>query len=89
MQQGTARHHIGLGRHVAAVPPNAPIPPFLAPGESWSSPRVFPQPQPSLQAPGSSPAGPGARPFLRKRKRGSMRSRKGHEYQYSGLGDYL
>lgn len=89
MQQETARYRNSCAWHVASVPPNTPISPSPAPGEPQSSPRVFPQPEPSSQAPGSSPTSPGARLFLRKRKRGSMRSRKGHEYQHSGLGDYL
>lgn len=89
MQQGTARYRNSLAWHVASILPNTPISPSPAPGEPQSSPRVFPQPEPSSQALGSSPTGPRAWPFLRKRKRGSMRRRKGHEYQHSGLGVYL
>lgn len=80
MQQGTARHRIGLARHVAAVLPNTPTPPSPAPGEPWSSPRVFPQPGPSL-------AGLGTQPFLHKRKRGSMRSERATNTNTQGWGN--
>lgn len=53
MQQGTAGHCPARGSHSS----QHPLPPSPGPGEPWSSPRVFPQSRPSLQAPGSSPQG--------------------------------
>lgn len=58
MQQGTARHRIGLAQHVAAILPNTPIPPSPTPGELWSSPRVFPQPWPGSGEQRHRPRGP-------------------------------
>lgn len=69
--------------------PFLPTPPSLLPRS-----QVGPGPRPGFShSPGqdrrlwgAGPPAPRARPFLRKRKRGSMRSRKGHEYQHSGAG---
>lgn len=51
MQQGTAGHCLARGSRSS----QHPLPPSPGPGEPWSSPRVFPQSRPSLQALGSSP----------------------------------
>lgn len=90
MRRGTARHHISFARHVAAVPPDTPIPPSSVPGGSWSSPRVFPQPGPRSQAPGSRPTGPQGLAFPPKAEAGgACAAERATNTNTRGLGDYL